>query len=269
MSFDELSFEELGRAFARAMHGGGENENSASNPIMDDANDLLGDDSEDFGQDSLDDAAAEDEEDENSTSLELFDENAPSVFAFAEGEFVSEIDDDRRVPVTPATVLEAMLFVGNPQNEPLSPATASRLMRGVSEEEAIQLANDLNAQYDRTRVPWRIVFSEKGFLLQLREEYAPLRELFYGKIRQAKLSQVAIDVLSIVAYEQPLTLEEINELRGASCGAVLSQLVRRGLLRVQKARRGVKFLSLYYTTDRFLKLFELESLADLPQSEDL
>ena len=96
-----------------------------------------------------------------------------------------------------------------------------------------------------------------------------MRENFYGKIRQAKLSQGAIDVLAIVAYEQPVSLDEINQTRGASSANILANLVKRQLLRTQKMRQGTKFVTVYYTTDRFLKLFELESISDLPQSEDL
>ena len=105
--------------------------------------------------------------------------------------------------------------------------------------------------------------------MQLREEFTPLRENFYGKIRQVKLSQSAIDTLAIVAYEQPLSLEEINQLRGTPSGPILAQLVKRQLLRTQKIRRGTKFMTVYSTTERFLKLFELESISDLPQSDDL
>ena len=104
--------------------------------------------------------------------------------------------------------------------------------------------------------------------MTLRTAFYPVRNRFYGKVREARLSQAAVDVLAIVAYQQPLSSEQVSRLRGRPCSHVLSQLVRRGLLRIE--RRGEKLRTPYYfTTDRFLELFGLESLEDLPQSEEL
>ena len=107
-----------------------------------------------------------------------------------------------------------------------------------------------------------------GYRITLRKVFHPLREQFYGRIREARLSQAAIDVLAIVAYQQPLTAEQIGEVRGKPSGPVLSQLIHRRLLRIERLpgkRRTVQ----YFTTDRFLQLFSLQTLADLPQSEEL
>lgn len=285
MPSDELSFEDLGKAFARAMRGGStenngtadsENKNHSSDEKtsraseiddwMDIPDELYGDD---FPVDEN-----EGEDDENAQGLAMYDANKAEERPFGNSDFRSftdEIDDDRIVPVTPAMILEAMLFVGNPVNAPAVPEILSNLMRGVSVTEIHELVKELNARYEADGCPWEIAWfeEEKGYFMQLRETFEPLRENFYGKIRQAKLSQAAIDTLAIIAYEQPLSLDEINEFRGASSASILAQLVRRQLLRTQKVRRGTKFLTVYYTTERFLKLFELESLSDLPQSEDL
>ena len=84
----------------------------------------------------------------------------------------------------------------------------------------------------------------------------------------ARLSQAAVDVLAIVGYRQPITAREIAQLRGRPSGRLLSQLVRRRLLQIQRpeGRRG---LAQYHTAERFLELFGLQGLEDLPQSEDL
>ena len=81
-------------------------------------------------------------------------------------------------------------------------------------------------------------------------------------------------MLAIVAYQQPLTAEQIGAVRGKPSGAVLTQLVHRGLLRIERrgtceAGRGKRRTVQYFTTDRFLQLFGLQTLADLPQSEEL
>jgi segregation and condensation protein B len=95
-----------------------------------------------------------------------------------------------------------------------------------------------------------------------------LRDRFYGRVRDARLSRAAVDVLAIVAYRQPVTARQIAELRGRPSGRLLAQLVRRRLLRVHRPA-GPRAPAEYQTADRFLELFGLGSVDDLPQSEDL
>ena len=106
-------------------------------------------------------------------------------------------------------------------------------------------------------------------MLTLRHRDRQVLEKLYGGIREARLSLAAVDVLSLVAYRQPVTKQEVDSLRGAESGTLLRQLVRRGLVAVvhrgESAQREVS----YGTTKRFLELFALRSLDDLPQTQDL
>ena len=101
----------------------------------------------------------------------------------------------------------------------------------------------------------------------LRESHSALRNAFYGKIRTAKLSQAAVDVLAIVAYHQPLDKNEVEKLRREPSARLLNQLVRRELLSVERTEEKPR-RSLFSTTSRFLDFFGLTSLDDLPQSQD-
>jgi segregation and condensation protein B len=171
-------------------------------------------------------------------------------------------------PVTPLGILEAMLFVGDRGNSPLTAARAAELMRGVEPGEIAGLVRELNRRYAQSECPYYVADDADGYRLTLRKQFHSVRERFFGRIRQARLSQAAIDILAIVAYQQPVTGEQINTVRGKPGGHVLSQLVHRGLLRIER-QPGKKPVKQYFTTDRFLKLFGLETLADLPQSEEL
>ena len=176
--------------------------------------------------------------------------------------------DDDSGPLTPLGILEAMLFVGDRDNRPLTAARAAELMRGVEQGEVGAMIDQLNERYLRNGCPYYIAQDSDGCRITLRKPFHPLREQFYGRVRQARLSQAAIDVLAIVAYQQPLSAEQIAAVRGKGGGAVLSQLVHRGLLRIERPpgkRRSVQ----YFTTERFLQLFGLQTLANLPQSEEL
>lgn len=175
---------------------------------------------------------------------------------------------DDGCPVSPRTILEAMLFVGHPHNEPLNSKHVASLMRGVRPDEIDELVGELNQTYLAEDRPYEIVSSGPGYRLALRAEFAPLRDKFHGRVREARLNQVAVDVLAIVAYNQPLSREAVDKLRGKPSGPVLNQLVRRELLRVDRPDNAPQ-TPRFSTTDRFLDLFGLDSLADLPRSQDL
>lgn len=168
---------------------------------------------------------------------------------------------------SPQTILEALLFVGTPQNEPLTSQQVAGMMRGVRPVEIDTLVTTLNEQYDARRCPYRIESHGAGYRLVLRGDFGRLRDKFFGRAKQARLSHAAIEVLAAVAYHGPLTADEVNKLRGTPSGAILSQLVRRELLRIDRPDRKVQ--GKYSTTSRFLELFRLNSLDDLPHSQEL
>lgn len=176
--------------------------------------------------------------------------------------------DERAVPINPLNVLEAILFVGNPSNEPITAGQVSNLIRGVEQSEVDTLVQQLNAVYDQERCPYEVVSVGAGYRLMLRQEFGALRDKFYGKVREARLTQAAIDVLSVVAYEQPLHRKGVEEIIQRPAGAILNQLVRRQLLSVERPEEAPRD-PVYRTTDRFLELFGIASLDELPRSQTI
>ncbi|MEX0586774.1 MAG: SMC-Scp complex subunit ScpB [Pirellulales bacterium] len=161
-----------------------------------------------------------------------------------------------------------MLFVGRPDNGTFSAREMAAAMRGCSPAEIDAAVAELNEIYQQDSAPYEIIGSSNGYRMAIRDEFGRMRDKFYGRVREAKLSPAAVEVLSIVAYKQPTTGEEINRLRGSSSGAVLATLVRLRLVRLDRPAEG-REPARYSTTDRFLRLFGLENLAALPQSEEL
>jgi segregation and condensation protein B len=176
----------------------------------------------------------------------------------------AETDPDACCPISPRSILEAMLFVGNRDGQALSPAQAVDLMRGVTAGEVADLVDQLNLQYAAENRPYHVANEGAGYRMTLRPSFARLRDQFYHRVREARLSQAAVDILALVAYQQPLSGEQVNRLRGKPSGHILSQLVHRGLLRIDPDQRKPR-TKLYYTTERFLSLFGLQSLDDLPR----
>ena len=161
-------------------------------------------------------------------------------------------------------IVEASLFL---ESEPLGVATIARIS-GLSRE-AVQSA--LDALKERN--------SSEEFGIELIElgdgyVYSPKKELWeqlrgrYGKKNENKLSKAALETLSIIAYSQPITRAEVENIRGVSADNMIRLLQSRDLIgevgRKEAPGRPVQ----YGTTKTFLKQFRLSSIADLPKLDD-
>ena len=168
-------------------------------------------------------------------------------------------------PPTPEHLVEAMLFVGG---HPLTAPLACAAVRGLTPERFLIAVDALARQYRRQRRPYAIHAREDGFILTLLPSFRTLRDRLFGGVREARLSQPALDVLSVVAYRQPVEKAEVDAIRGMDSGALLRQLVRLGLVAVQhRAEAGSRAVR-FGTTPRFLQLFNLGSLDELPRLGD-
>jgi len=169
------------------------------------------------------------------------------------------------LPPSPEQLIEAMLFVGG---HPLTAEVVCSAIRGVTPER-FQVAIDiLNRRYREQWRPYTIEAREEGFVLSVRSAYRPMRERLFGGPREARLSQPALDVLSVVAYRQPVGKAEVDAIRGTDSGATLRQLVRLGLIAVQHRADATAREVRYGTTSRFLHVFGLASLDELPHLGD-
>ena len=174
-----------------------------------------------------------------------------------------------KTPLSPPPlerIIEALLFVGGP---PLTPARAADIIHGLTPGQFLEAIAALNSEYQRQGRPYVIACQDQGYSLALKPSYQPLIDRLHGTAREAKLSPAAIDVLALVAYRQPTTKQEIDGLRGVESGPVLRQLVRRGLIAASSHGEARGRQVVYGTTARFLELFGLERLDDLPQTQDL
>lgn len=171
--------------------------------------------------------------------------------------------------ISPKSITEAILFVGHPDNQPITAQTIAALLRGVDADEVKQLVEELNIEYDQQGIPMSIEPTGDGFRLELRSDMEAVQDRFYGRVRHAKLSQLAVDILAVVAYNQPVTREEVEKLLNDAppAGRVLNQLVRRDLL-IRRAAADQPKRKEYHTTDRFLTLFQLSEIGDLPRTEE-
>ena len=173
--------------------------------------------------------------------------------------------------VTPETILEAMLFLGTSNNRPIAIDKLLEILRGITATELDSIVDTLNVTYSNHKRAMHIVRASGGYQMQLVPELHLVRDRFYGKIKETQLTQAAIDCLSLVAYQPGTTREEIEKQWNQPAAGMLSTLVRKGLLKIEKrlSQNHKSDQSHYYTTDRFLEIIGLESLDDLPLSEDI
>jgi segregation and condensation protein B len=169
-------------------------------------------------------------------------------------------------PPPPLRIIEAMLFVGG---RPLTAERAAEAIRGLTPAQFAEVVDALNKAYREQGRPYLVQKQDEGWVLSLRPSYRPILTRLYGQAKEARLSPAAVEVLAVVAYRQPVTRQEVESLRGRESGAILRQLVRRGLIAVtSRAESGGRDVQ-YGTTPRFLELFGLTSRDDLPETEDL
>lgn len=166
-------------------------------------------------------------------------------------------------PLPPLRIIEALLFAGG---GPLSAERACEIVRGLTVESFSEALAALNRDYRRQGRPYTIQPGRAGWEMVLRPAFRAVRERMQGGTKEARLSQPALDVLSLVAFRQPVTRQEVDSLRGGDSQSQLRQLVRLGLIAVQ---RGDGKEVHYGTTTGFLRMFGLRNLDDLPRIQEL
>ena len=165
--------------------------------------------------------------------------------------------------------VEALLFASE---RSLSEARMKTVL-GIEDEDAttqIKAAiESLNKSYDSDARAFRIERIAGGFRVMTREELAPLVSRLHADRQQQKLSQAALETLSIIAYRQPVMRAEIEVIRGVACGDVLRGLMDRRLVKIVGRAEELGRPMLYGTTKDFLKIFGLANLNDLPEVQGL
>jgi len=175
-----------------------------------------------------------------------------------------DIGDETSVRVSPLSIFEALLFVGRPDGTPLTGRTVAGLMRGVRPEEVPDLAAELSRRYRANDCPYDVVARGDGWLLRLRPDFVNFGGVLEQRTRTVRLDAEALDVLAVVAWNQPVPRDRLVELGCDARPAVLRLLVRRGLLELRHPPAGDESPPTYHTTGRFLEVFRLDRLEDLP-----
>ena len=162
--------------------------------------------------------------------------------------------------------VEALLFAAD---EPLTVRRLREILGLEDARVARRLVEELREELVAGRRGVQIEEVAGGYRMLSNRDYAAQVEQLHKAERRARLSQAALETLAIVAYKQPVNRADIEAIRGVQVDAVVRNLQEAGLIRVVGRADVLGRPFLYGTTKRFLELFGLNSLEDLPKAEEL
>ena len=179
--------------------------------------------------------------------------------------------DEAAEPAGPVEVdvsaVEAILFA---TDSPLSPAKLAEVACLEGGRRAARLAVEtLNARYAQMGCAFRIESLAGGYQMLTLPEYNDVLARLLKVRSESKLSQAALETLAIIAYRQPILRADVEAIRGVQAGEVIRSLMEKGLVKIVGRAEEIGRPMLYGTTRRFLEIFGLSSLADLPKVEEL
>ena len=158
-------------------------------------------------------------------------------------------------------IVEAILFVtGNAVEK----KDICRAME-ISEAELEETLDALESGYDFDRRGLRLLRFGAHVQLATRPDYAPYVEKLLQPVQKQSLSQAVMETLAVIAYRQPVTKAEIEQIRGVKCDYSVQSLVAKGLIEEVGRKEALGRPILYGTTDAFLRHFCLTSLSELPE----
>ncbi|HRU06540.1 MAG TPA: SMC-Scp complex subunit ScpB, partial [Candidatus Brocadiia bacterium] len=160
-------------------------------------------------------------------------------------------------------VLEALLVAAD---QPVSAARLAAILgRGVDTRKVRKLIEALRGEYDAQGRAFQIEEIAEGFQILTRPEYHDwVAELRRGR-REERLTASAVETLAIVAFKQPVLRAEVDDIRGVHCGPILRALMEKNLIKIVGRKDVPGRPLLYGTSRRFLEVFGLKSLRELPE----
>ena len=165
---------------------------------------------------------------------------------------------------TARAVIENILFVAG------GPVSADKFVelfgRELSRDEIGDIIRGIQSDYESQALA--VVEVAEGWRMQTKPEYAAWITQFFKMEKGQKLGRAAMESLAIIAYRQPITRAEIDEIRGVDSGAALRGLVDKNMVRPMGRRKAPGKPMMYGTTRRFLEYFGLTGLSDLPTLEE-
>jgi segregation and condensation protein B len=166
---------------------------------------------------------------------------------------------------TEESVVEAVLFASD---EPLTPNRLADIV-GISVKRIREHINSLNDKYQVNNNAFRIEEIAGGYQLLTLSSYNPWLKKLLRVRSDSKLSPASLETLAIIAYKQPVIRADIEAIRGVAVGEIVRSLMYKGMVKIVGRAEVLGRPMLYGTTKKFLEVFGLNTLKDLPKIEEL
>lgn len=162
-------------------------------------------------------------------------------------------------------IIESLLLVSE---EPLTVDRIKDILVQAEKKEIQKALGELASEYENRKGGFFLREVAGGYQIRTRPEYSEwIKRLIQPK--PARLSKAALETLAIIAYKQPIIRNDIEHIRGVSCGNILRMLLERKLVRVLGRKTIPGRPLIYATTKQFLEVFELRNLEDLPTPKEI
>jgi len=158
-------------------------------------------------------------------------------------------------------LVEAVLYL---ESEPIDESAISRIC-GISKDAVRAALENIAERYTASDCGLELSSIGGGVMISVKREYWESLKERYGKKNEGKISRAAMETLSVVAYKQPVTRTEIEKIRGVSADNMMRLLLEKGLVKEAGKKDVPGKPVMYGTTKEFLKIFGLNSIADLPK----
>jgi segregation and condensation protein B len=162
-------------------------------------------------------------------------------------------------------IIESLLFVAQ---EPLTVDRLKKILNHAQTTEIRTALEDIATEFDARKGGFYLHRVAGGYQIRSRPEYSDwIKRLLQPK--PFRLSKAALETLATIAYKQPIIRSDVEHVRGVDCGGVLKVLLERGFIRVMGRKELPGRPLIYGTTKRFLEVFGLETLKDLPTPKEI
>ena len=162
-------------------------------------------------------------------------------------------------------IIEALLFTSE---GPLKDEQIIEVLPEASTDSIAESISELKRFYEENNRSFMLINIAGGYQLLTRSDVSAWVEKFLIGRRRKRLSRAALEVLAVVAYQQPITRGEVEQVRGVDCGGVFRTLLERELVDVRGRAKTAGHPLLYVTSDKFLEHFGISSLNDMPKLDE-
>ncbi|ROL62029.1 SMC-Scp complex subunit ScpB [Bacteroidetes/Chlorobi group bacterium ChocPot_Mid] len=159
----------------------------------------------------------------------------------------------------------------NSDDKPKQISFAQEIMKkyNIAPEYFLELINEINIDLVETNRPFQIINIAGGYQFATRPEYGELLQRLTRTKSKRKFSQASLETLSIIAYKQPVTKAEIEQIRGVNSNEIVNTLLEKNFIKIVGRKDALGKPLLFGTTPLFLKTFGLKSLEDLPKLREI